>query len=67
MPGPRGAYRSGSLLQFSFPDLTSRVSSLIPLPYAVIIKVAGVRLPAHLGVCGAVGFGLSAAPLFTHS
>lgn len=31
--------------------------ALIYLPYTVIIKAAGVRLPAHLWWCGAVGFG----------
>ena len=35
---------------FSFP----RPAVLIYLPYIDIIKVAGVRLPAHLVVCGAV-------------
>ncbi|WAK79803.1 hypothetical protein [Flavonifractor phage Chenonceau] len=44
----------------------SRPAALIYLPYTDIIKAAGVRLPAHLWWCGAVGFGLSAAPLFTH-
>nr|DAY32957.1 MAG TPA: hypothetical protein [Caudoviricetes sp.] len=37
---------------------------MIYLPYTDIIKVAGVRLPAHLWWCGAVGFGLTQPPHF---
>nr|DAD69941.1 MAG TPA: hypothetical protein [Caudovirales sp. ctFWA4] len=42
-------------------------SSLIFLPYSVIIKVAGVRLPAHLLGCLSSGSVEGAATLFIYS